>query len=325
MRCRLSIGNFGCILLLLFILSQGSVAWAQLKQKPDPYVDSAGYHRLLNRLANQDKTGRWPVNAPRPLKGALLPYHRIVAYYGNLYSQHMGVLGQYPKAEMLRRLEQECAAWRKADSLTPVLPALHYIAVTAQGLPGKDGKYRYRMPDREKDKIVQWAREIKGIAFMDIQVGHSTLQDELPHLEKYLKMPDVHLGIDPEYSMKNGDVPCHSIGTFDASDINVAVEYLAALVKKYQLPPKVLVVHRFTLNMITNYKAIKKVPEVQIVIDMDGFGSKALKLASYRQFLAREPIQFTGFKLFYKLDKPVMYAPAEILRLSPIPVYIQYQ
>jgi hypothetical protein len=80
MRCRLSIGNFGCILLLLFILSQGSVAWAQLKQKPDPYVDSAGYHRLLHRLANQDKTGRWPVNAPRPLKGALLPYHRIVAY-----------------------------------------------------------------------------------------------------------------------------------------------------------------------------------------------------------------------------------------------------
>jgi len=61
------------------------------------------------------------------------------------------------------------------------------------------------------------------------------------------------------------------------------------------------------------------------VIDMDGFGSKTLKLASYKQFLAREPIQFTGFKLFYKLDKPVMYTPAEILRLSPIPVYIQYQ
>jgi hypothetical protein len=237
----------------------------------------------------------------------------------------MGVLGQYPKAEMLRRLQQECDAWQKADSATPVLPALHYIAVTAQGSPGKDGKYRYRMPDSEKDKIVQWAREIKGIAFMDIQVGHSTVQDELPLLEKYLKMPDVHLGIDPEYSMKNGDVPCNSIGTFDAADINVAVEYLAALVKKYLLPPKVLVVHRFTQNMITNYKAINKVPEVQIVINMDGFGSKVLKMSTYKQFLVREPVQFTGFKLFYKIDRPVMYTPAEILRLSPIPVYIQYQ
>jgi hypothetical protein len=202
---------------------------------------------------------------------------------------------------------------------------LHYIAVTAQGSPGKDGQYRYRMPDSEKDKVVQWAREINGIAFMDIQVGHSTVKDELPHLEKYLKMREVHLGIDPEYSMKNGEVPCSSIGSFDASDINDAVDYLAALVKKYRLPPKVLVVHRFTQNMITNYQMIRRVPEVQIVIDMDGFGSKTLKLSSYKQFLAREPVQFTGFKLFYKLDKPLMYTPAEILKLTPIPVYIQYQ
>jgi hypothetical protein len=93
MLSRLSIGNFSSTLLLLLASLQGTVAWAQLKQKPDPYVDSASYHRLLNRLANQDKTGRWPVNSPRPLKGALLPYHRIVAYYGNLYSLHMGVLG----------------------------------------------------------------------------------------------------------------------------------------------------------------------------------------------------------------------------------------
>jgi len=35
-------------------------------------------------------------------------------------------------------------------------------------------------------------------------------------------------------------------------------------------------------------------------------------------------VQFTGFKLFYKNDKPMM-APAEVLSLSPVPVYIQYQ
>lgn len=322
---RLFTEKLGWFFIWMASFLQGKSTWAQQKPTPDPFVDAAVYQQLMTKLANHDKTGHWPVKAPRPLKGALLPYHRIVAYYGNLFSQNMGVLGQYPKAEMLRRLQQECAAWQKADSATPVLPALHYIAVTAQGSPGKDGKYRYRMPDSEKDKIVQWAREIKGIAFMDIQVGHSTVQDELPLLEKYLKMPDVHLGIDPEYSMKNGDVPCGSIGTFDASDINVAVDYLAALVKKYQLPPKVLVVHRFTQNMITNYKAIKKVPEVQVVIDMDGFGSKILKMSSYKQFLVREPVQFTGFKLFYKLDKPVMYTPAEIMQFTPIPIYIQYQ
>ena len=31
---------------------------------------------------------------PYPNPGALLPFHRIVAYYGNFYSTHMGVLGE---------------------------------------------------------------------------------------------------------------------------------------------------------------------------------------------------------------------------------------
>jgi ribosomal protein S2 len=36
----------------------------------------------------------------------------------------------------------------------------------------------------------------------------------------------------------------------------------------------VLIVHRFTQGMVTNYKKIKTVPEVQVVMDMDGFGAK---------------------------------------------------
>ena len=40
----------------------------------------------------------WPVDYPAPLPGALLPAHRIVAYYdGNTHSKGMGVLGEYPK------------------------------------------------------------------------------------------------------------------------------------------------------------------------------------------------------------------------------------
>ena len=138
-------------------------------------------------------------------------------------------------------------------------------------------------------------------------------------------MPQVHLGLDPEYSMKGGQVPCTVIGTMDASDINFASEFLAKLVKKHQLPPKILVVHRFTQNMITNYKQIILRPEVQIVIDMDGFGSAPKKIDSYKGWVVNEPIQFTGFKLFYKQDKPKMMTPKEVLALTPQPMYIQYQ
>ena len=162
-----------------------------------------------------------------------------------------------------------------------------------------------------------------------MQVALSTLQYELPQLEKYLKLPNVHLAIDPEFSMKSGNRPGTVIGTFDAADINYAVEYLAGIVRDNHLPPKVLIVHRFTQDMVTNYKKITPLPEVQIVMDMDGFGSKAKKYGTYSRVIVSEPVQFTGIKLFYKNDnKPPstgMLSPAEVLKLTPTPVYIQYQ
>jgi len=83
--------------------------------------------------------------------------------------------------------------------------------------------------------------------------------------------------------MKGGEVPCTAIGTFDAADINYASAYLAGLVVKYHLPPKMLVVHRFTKNMVTNYRNIQIRPEVQLIINMDGFGFPAKKKESCRR------------------------------------------
>jgi len=301
---------------------------------PDPVekkgIDTAAHDRILNALANGDTTGKWPVKAPYPVAGAVLPFHRIVAYYGNLYSKRMGILGELPKNEMLAKLKGEVAKWQAADTSIPVIPALHYVGVTAQGAPGKDGKYRYRMPYSQIDTIVNWANEIKGLAFVDIQVGHSTVKDEVPKLENYMKMPNVHLGIDPEFSMKNGEVPGKRIGTFNASDINDAIDFLADVVRKNNLPPKILVVHRFTQGMVRGFENIKKVPEVQIVMDMDGWGDKILKKSTYLRYIKKEPVQFTGFKLFYhndtKKDGPgELYKPEELLKFTPKPIYIQYQ
>jgi len=107
-------------------------------------VDTALYNKKMLALANGDTTGRWPVKKqPYPIAGALLPNVRIVAYYGNLFSKRMGILGQLPPKEMLAKMDIEVKKWQKVDPKTPVQPALHYIAVVAQGSPGKDGKYRY--------------------------------------------------------------------------------------------------------------------------------------------------------------------------------------
>lgn len=293
-------------------------------------LDTIRYDQRMIQLLNGKAPGMWPIKGPRyPLAGALLPFYRVVAYYGNFYAKGMGILGEIPPDEMLQRLNMEKKKWERADPLTPVMPALHYVAVTAQDNPGKDGKYRLRMPANEMSKTVEFSRKIKGITFLDIQIGLGSLEQELIYLDSFLRQPDVHLGIDPEYSMKGGQVPCTVIGSFDASDINLASNYLADLVRKYKLPPKILVVHRFTTDMVTNYKNIIIRPEVQIVMNMDGFGFPAKKIDSYKGAIVREPVQFTGFKLFYRYDLSKGYSsimqPEEILKLSPRPIYIQYQ
>jgi hypothetical protein len=260
----------------------------------------------------------------------VLPQKRIIAYYGNLYSKRMGILGELPPDQMTQKLEEECKKWKEADPATEVQPALHYIAVTAQGEPGKDGKYRLRMPDSQIDKVIEMAKSINAIVFLDVQVALSTLEAEIPRLEKYLKMPNVHLGIDPEFSMKNGDAPGKSIGTFDAKDVNYTIQYLDKLSRNNNIPSKVLVVHRFTQRMVTNAKLIKPTNNVQVVMHMDGWGEPAKKVNTYKQFIVTEPVQYTGFKIFYKNDtKKVNRAremqPSEVLKLNPKPLYIQYQ
>jgi len=271
----------------------------------------------------------WPVNGPAPLPGSILPNKRIVAYYGNPLSKKMGALGEFPKDVMLQKLKGEATKWQAAEPATPVQPALHLIAVVAQGAPGKAGKYRMIIPDKIITQVYDWAKEAGAILFIDIQTGHEDIRTLLPRFEWILKNPDVHLGIDPEFNLiKSGKKPGTKIGTYDAADINYASAYLKDLVKKYNLPPKVFVVHRFTRGGVTNAKQIKLRPEVQMVMNMDGWGAPWLKRDSYKDYVVAEPVQYTGFKLFYHNDTKKgdpLLTPQEVLKLNPKPLYIQYQ
>lgn len=290
--------------------------------------DSARPRRKPARdSAANDSTPSWPT-PPTPLTGSILPARRIVAFYGNPLTRRMGILGAKPVDSMLARLDREVAAWAAADTTTPVQPALHLIAVVAQGTPGKDGKYRQRADTALIERVYGWARSRGALLFLDVQLGRSTLEEELPRLIPFLKRPDVHLGLDPEFAMGTKGTPGTRIGTLDARDVNEAIDVLADLVTSDSLPPKILVVHRFTRDMLTHYQRIRVDPRVQIVIDMDGWGPPWMKRESYRRYVARYPVEFTGFKLFYHNDTKAgdrLMTPAQVLALFPRPVYIQYQ
>jgi hypothetical protein len=271
----------------------------------------------------------WPNRPSAP--GALLPGKRIIAYYGNPHSQKMGVLGEYPETQMLAMLDTTVAAWAAADPATPIVPAIHLVTVVAQGSPGSDGMWRRREDSTMIERTYRWAQSRKGVLFLDIQASHSTLQQELPPLLRYLERPDVHLGIDPEFYMhheKAGVRPSAKIGMMKAADINYVIQTLDRLVIEKKLPPKVLVVHRFTRLMVPDAELIRPTRNVQVVMHMDGWGPPWLKFDSYNHYIVQHPVQFTGFKLFYHNDTKkgdALLLPGELLRLSPRLSYVQYQ
>ncbi|HEX2781757.1 MAG TPA: hypothetical protein VHM30_19785, partial [Gemmatimonadaceae bacterium] len=84
---------------------------------------------------------------PTALPGSVLPGCRIVAYYGNPLSKRMGVLGQYPPAQMLAKLDSQARGYERADTTMPIVRALELITPVAQGSPGPKQLWRMRMPD----------------------------------------------------------------------------------------------------------------------------------------------------------------------------------
>ena len=256
--------------------------------------------------------------------GALLPAYRIVSYYGNPLAPTLGRLGQLPPDDMIARLRRTVEFYAEGDPARPVKPALQLITPLAQGAPGIDGLYRARMSADLIEQVAGWAADNDLLLILDVQVGRSSVADELDALLPYLRRPHTHLALDPEFAMGPAQVPGQAIGTLDASDVNVAIQRLADLVETEQLPPKVLIVHRFLPSMLTNADAIQPDSRVQLVIDMDGYGSPQVKIGNYHAFIRDAGADFGGMKLFYEYDTPLM-APEDVLALTPAPDVVIYQ
>src|SRR3712207_6334342 len=186
---------------------------------------------------------------------------------------------------MIAGLKATASAYAEADPSRPVKMALELITPLAQSGAGADGLYRARMSAELIDQVAGWAADNNLLLILDVQVGRSSVADEVSVLLPYLRRPDVHLALDPEFAMPPGEAPGEAIGTLDASDINVAINLLAEVVDAEGLPPKVLIVHRFLPSMVTNAAEIASDRRVQVVIDMDGFGGPAAKISKYDAFI----------------------------------------
>jgi len=102
------------------------------------------------------------------------------------------------------------------------------------------------------------------------------------------------------------------------------IDKLSNLVLTQHLPTKVLIIHQFRESMLPDWQKIRLKPGVEVVTSVDGFGTPGEKLDDYRIFDRQQLIQYPGFKLFYRLDKPLM-SPSDVLRMDPAPLMVMYQ
>lgn len=254
--------------------------------------------------------------------GSILATKRIVSYYGNPYTGLMGVLGRYDPETVVAKLKAQADEYASLSD-RPIQPALQMVAIVAQASAGRDGMYRAKMDDSVIEEWAQLAERHGMLFILDLQVGRSTVQAEVNSVRRFLERPNVHLALDPEFDMGPSQFPGQQIGSTDARHINWTVDFLSNIVAENNLPNKILIVHQFMESMITNRAAIKTDPRVDVVIDVDGFGGQAAKLSKYNYFQS-EPVQFAGIKLFYREDTN-LFAPEQIMQLSPTPDLIIYQ
>jgi len=280
-----------------------------------PIVVSLGCTILILLLAIP------PGNTDRPDPG-LLDTHVMLTWYGNPRSSRMGALGEQTGAARVARFRAQADAYRAATP-RPIVMAYHLVAVVAQCTAGADGMWRRRETHDVIQALLDEARANGFTLIVDIQVGRSTVANEVAALEPFLKEPDVHLALDPEFAMDGCEIPGREIGQLRAADINGAITTLERLITTNGLPPKVLILHQFRLDMLPDKTKVRRSALVETALVMDGFGTQSLKLASYRTVM-RQPLAFAGIKLFYQQDHN-LFTPAQVLALTPSPAVIVYQ
>jgi len=254
----------------------------------------------------------------------LLPEHRILTFYGFPGNADMGILGEYDMQRVLELMREQAAEYEAADPSRPVLLAFEVIASVAQPEPQADGSYLLDTPSSVLDEYAAFAEANDLLLFLDVQIGRRTVQAEIEGLRPWLEKPFVHLALDPEFAMREGEVPGQHIGQIDASDITLTQQFLVDLTTELGLPPKVLIVHQFHYSMIENKDKVAPMAGVQLVIDADGWGTPEDKQATYDVVISQHPIEFNGLKLFYQQDVPLM-TPEQVLELEPSPDLIIYQ
>ncbi len=255
--------------------------------------------------------------------GGYLSQLRLVAYYGSPLGRGLGILGNSPRNEMFRDLRQLAGQYQALADDRIVVPTFHMVTTVADAWPGPADKYSHQVDLGVIANWVEYARANGAAVVLDIQPGLADLTEEFNRVREFLFNPHVHLAVDPEFMMEPGEVPGQQIGEITADEINWLQEQMNQIGGAIGVN-RVLIVHQFEDEMIVNKAGIGSYPQVELLIDADGFGSPGTKMVDFWQYAAEPGHEYSGIKLFYEWDRPLM-SPVEVMSLRPAAALIIYQ
>jgi hypothetical protein len=248
----------------------------------------------------------------------------ILAYYGHPLSKNMGILGRYSKEElntMLSNLAVEYATVGGREVQTAC-----YIIYGTVWPEGEIGIIKNAV----LEEYIQFALDHDMLIFIDHQIGRYDPVESLKRMLPYLKYPNVHLALDPEWRTP---VPMKEIGSVRAEEVNRAQAVMEDYIIKNNIEgERMLVIHQFKYWMIGDRDKVRTdFDRVRLVHCADGFGNPNQKRDAYRSNAQATNIPIKGFKLFYNsgiagagFDAPLL-SPKEVYELQPRPSVIMYQ
>ena len=251
----------------------------------------------------------------------LFPGHRVVAFYGAPRAPGLGVLGDAAPDDLWPRLHRQAEPYATAHA--PVMTAYELITYLATGSRGNQGNFSSRLTDRTIWHYARAAKRHHALLILDIQPGRGRFMPDARSLKPWLRLPYVGLALDPEWKLYGGQMPLSGIGHTSAHVVNRVSRWLNHLTRVNHLPQKLFLVHQFTESMVLNKDRVVGRRHLATVFNVDGLGGRAAKIGKYRDF-ATDPRFPLGFKLFYQADIGLM-SPAEVLRLRPRPVIVEYE
>ncbi len=265
------------------------------------------------------------------------PNDILVGFYGRPHAKSLGILGELTVDELTSKMKIVQKEYEEISNGIKITPTYHIIKDVATLEAGNDGDHIKPLNETHIMRYINKAQKENFAVILDVQLGTMTPINAIKPILKFLKYPNVHLAIDPEFKIPSHRryPPGKFIGHIFAKDVNEVQEAMQNYMNENAIEGKrMLLVHMFYKRMLRNKAQVKSYDSINLTYNIDGHGRGATKIKIYNHLYNKEAnmIAQGGFKIFYKNDIKPLMTPKQILGLEPVkgaliwkrPNYINY-